>query len=198
MTNIKKSKTNLGVCPKCNKGLIVDNPKAYSCNGWKSGCDFVVWKVISSKTISKQHVRMLLRQGCTELIRGFKSRNGRSFNACLKLDKQLKIVFHFPEREQAPSTPAVILGDCPLCDQGRVLENKRGFGCDRWKQGCPFVIWKKVAQKEITVEIAEELLINGQTGELNGFINKKGETFSTCLMFDRNYKVVFSRSQETS
>ena len=37
-------KEELGVCPVCSKGKIVDNGKAYSCTEWRDGCKYSIWK----------------------------------------------------------------------------------------------------------------------------------------------------------
>jgi DNA topoisomerase III len=30
---------------------------------------------------------------------------------------------------------------CPVCKQGHLIAGKRGWGCQRWKEGCKFVVW---------------------------------------------------------
>ncbi|MDZ4697613.1 MAG: DNA topoisomerase [Deltaproteobacteria bacterium] len=30
---------------------------------------------------------------------------------------------------------------CPACKQGHLIAGKRGWGCERWKEGCKFVVW---------------------------------------------------------
>ncbi|MBN2577072.1 MAG: DNA topoisomerase III [Deltaproteobacteria bacterium] len=46
-------------------------------------------------------------------------------------------------RAAAPAAAAVGLGDlvCPACKQGHIIAGKRGWGCDRWREGCKFVVW---------------------------------------------------------
>lgn len=39
-----KTKSNLGPCPKCQEGNVLENTKAYYCSQWKSGCDLTIWK----------------------------------------------------------------------------------------------------------------------------------------------------------
>lgn len=34
------------------------------------------------------------------------------------------------------------LGNCPLCKEGKVIENSKAYACSEWKQGCKFTIWK--------------------------------------------------------
>ncbi len=40
----KKAGSNLGKCPLCQKGSILENTKAYYCTHWKEGCRFTIWK----------------------------------------------------------------------------------------------------------------------------------------------------------
>jgi len=190
---LNKDTEILGSCPKCEKGSIIISQKAYGCSRWEEGCDFVIWKVIACKAVPKTQAKKLVRMGESDLIKGFKSKSGNKFDTVLKLDDQFKVVFSFPEKEPEPKEKPVALGSCPKCSEGEIIEGKKAFGCDRWREGCKFVIWKEIAQKAISREIAEELLINGQTGLLDGFKSRKGEPFSTCLIFDRTHKVVFGK-----
>jgi len=34
------------------------------------------------------------------------------------------------------------LGVCPECKKGKILENSKAFGCNQFKSGCKFTIWK--------------------------------------------------------
>lgn len=90
--------------------------------------------------------------------------------------------FHSPEIES--------LGKCPSCKEGDVVENQKAYGCNRWKDGCKFVIWKEIAKKEISRAIAKELIEKGKTNKIKGFKSKKGKSFSTVLKLD-NGKVSF-------
>jgi DNA topoisomerase-3 len=186
----------LGTCPKCGKGAVIISQKAFGCSRWKAGCDFKIWKVIASKTISKTQAKKIIKKGESDLIKGFKSKKGSKFDTVLKLDEDCRVVFSFPERKDTPKTEPVVLGDCPKCSEGQIIEGKKGYGCDQWRNGCKFVIWKHIAGKTITKEIAEELLINGQTGLLDGFMSREERPFSACLMFDRTHKVVFGKSED--
>ncbi len=40
----KGSKKTIAKCPKCEKGTILENRKAYYCSQWKSDCKFTLWK----------------------------------------------------------------------------------------------------------------------------------------------------------
>lgn len=77
-----------------------------------------------------------------------------------------------------------ILGKCPKCSNGNIIENKKGYGCDRWKEGCDFIIWKTIANKNLTKLNVKDLLTKGETKELDGFRSKSGKTFSSKLILN--------------
>jgi DNA topoisomerase-3 len=84
----------------------------------------------------------------------------------------------------------VELGLCPRCgaETGEIIkENSRAYGCTSWKSreetGCGFVIWKRVAGRTLTPEIARQLLEEGRTREvLSGFRSKAGKPFRARLV----------------
>ncbi|MEW6237987.1 MAG: DNA topoisomerase 3 [Candidatus Omnitrophota bacterium] len=100
----KEKSTNaqsLGCCPDCG-GEIIEGKKGYGCENWREengGCQFVIWKTIAQKKIPKKAVSQLLKGGKTDIIQSFKSKEGKSFSARLKLMKNKpgpsKIVFEF-------------------------------------------------------------------------------------------------------
>jgi DNA topoisomerase-3 len=87
------TRTILAKCPACG-GNIVENPKAYSCDKWKDGCKFTIWKTISGKKLTEKQVLQLIEKGKTGKIKGFKSKTGKDFEASLKLEgTQVKFDF---------------------------------------------------------------------------------------------------------
>jgi DNA topoisomerase-3 len=94
----KKSKVQLGKCPRC-VGEIVDFPKSYSCSRWKEGCGFTIWKYVAKKKLSESHVKSLIQNGKTNLIKGFKSKSGKNFDAKLILNPEGKVEFQFEEKK---------------------------------------------------------------------------------------------------
>lgn len=84
-------------CPTCRKGVIRFHEKAAGCSAFASGCKFVVWRNISGKTLSDNQIRTLLEHGKTPVIKGFRSKAGKSFNASLLLsDGKVHFVFERP------------------------------------------------------------------------------------------------------
>jgi DNA topoisomerase-3 len=89
----------------------------------------------------------------------------------------------------------VELGPCPRCGQ-TIRENSRAYGCTSWKSkeepGCGFVIWKRVAGKTVTPEVARQLLAEGRSREvLSGFRSRAGKPFRARLVLNDEGKVEF-------
>lgn len=76
----------LGPSPLCGSDVI-EQEKSFGCSGWRSGCRFAIWKTIAGKRISARTAQALLRRGTSPLLKGFKSKSGRAFNARLRLDQ---------------------------------------------------------------------------------------------------------------
>lgn len=113
--NTGSSSTSL-VCPVCGKPLQ-ENSKAFGCSGWREGCTFTVWKTIAGKTLTAKQVSDLVSNGRTGLIKGFVSKNGKSFDAYLVLDNDTKIKFEF-DKQVKPSGDNGGSGSemkCPVC-----------------------------------------------------------------------------------
>jgi DNA topoisomerase-3 len=86
----------IGSCPLCG-APVYENQKAFTCSHWKEGCQFVVWKTILGKKLTRAQVRKLLEEGKTEKLYGFRSRKSKKkFSAVLVLDSEGKISFEFP------------------------------------------------------------------------------------------------------
>jgi len=89
----------------------------------------------------------------------------------------------------------VELGPCPRCGE-TIRENSRAYGCTSWKSreepGCGFVIWKRVAGRTLTPEVARQLLEEGRTKEvLSGFRSKAGKPFRARLVLNSEGKTEF-------
>jgi DNA topoisomerase III len=93
----------------------------------------------------------------------------------------------------------VELGPCPRCgaETGEIIkENAKAYGCTSWKSreepGCGFVIWKRVAGRTLTPEIARQLLEEGRTKDvISGFRSRAGKPFRARLVLNGEGKVEF-------
>ncbi len=83
----------VGKCPVCGKDVI-RGKYGYGCMGYKEGCKFRLGSFICKRAISISNARLLLTEGRTAEIQGFTSKNGKLFNARLKLEGD-RAVFDF-------------------------------------------------------------------------------------------------------
>lgn len=84
-----------------------------------------------------------------------------------------------------------VLGVCPLCNNGRVVRNSKGYGCDNWRSGCKFFIGT-ICGIQISVGQIKKLIKYGRTDVINGFKSKKGNVFSARLIIkDKKIEMSF-------
>ncbi|WDF24181.1 DNA topoisomerase [Fusobacterium nucleatum] len=91
----KQEKEIIGVCPKCGSP-IYEGEKNFYCSGYKTGCDFKLWKKIKvfnqkEVTITKQDAKTLLNKGKI-LITGLTNKAGKKYKANFKLEVSDKYV----------------------------------------------------------------------------------------------------------
>lgn len=184
----------LGPCPKCKEGQVVENAKAYGCSRYREGCNLTIWKTVARKRLTEKQAQLLLANGRTEKMQGFTSKAGKKFAARLKFDDEFKVVFAFDDPPQNGSArsgePAPAL-TCPKCRQGQIIEGQRGFGCNRYRQGCTFVVWKEMAGKQLTAKQIHTLIAKGKTGLIKGFKSKKGHKFDAGLKLGPEHQAAF-------
>ena len=84
----------VGKCPLCG-GDVKRIKFGYGCSNYREkDCRFTINGYVLGRSISLANARMLLETGKTSKIQGFTSKNGKKFDAFLKLDNG-KIVFDF-------------------------------------------------------------------------------------------------------
>lgn len=170
-------------CPVCGESIEI-MPYGYTCRRHRENpeaCYFSIGK-IAEKQLSKQDVTELIKNGHTQTLRGFKSKNGKKFDAVLTLteeDGRKKLKFDFEHVEAKKVKDAV----CPLCG-GEILVAPFGYACANrsrdGKEGCSFAIGR-IAEKDLTESNVRELLTTGKTGTIRGFKGKSGKKFDACL-----------------
>lgn len=97
-------------------------------------------------------------------------------------------------RRQIATVVGVDLGPCPVCHTGRIIPGKKAWGCNRWKDGCKFAIWREVAGKKLSESQIKTLLAGKVTAEIKGFKSKAGKDFSAKLqLVDNAVKFVFDK-----
>ena len=94
----RTERATIGVCPKCGKS-VQEYPKSFSCESGKDGCGFVIWKTICGKEISAAQAGKLLNKKKSDLLRGFKSKAGKTFNAYLVFKPDFTVGFEFEKKK---------------------------------------------------------------------------------------------------
>lgn len=89
---VLSEKEIIGICPICKKDII-ENKKAFTCED--RACKFVIWKNIAGKNISKIQAKKLISKGKTDLLKGFKSKKGSTYNAHIILKPDNTTAFEF-------------------------------------------------------------------------------------------------------
>ena len=89
----------VGLCPVC-RAEVKRNKFGYGCSAYKRGCKFSVNSYICGRAISEKNVKLLLEEGKTSKIRGFTSKNGKNFDAVLKIADG-RCVFDFDDSNRS-------------------------------------------------------------------------------------------------
>lgn len=82
------------------------------------------------------------------------------------------------------------LGGCPKCKQAEVFEQSRFYACKRNSgkdSPCDFIIWKERSGRYLDRVTLTELLRDGQTPVLDGFLTSSGRGYAARLRFDEDF-----------
>lgn len=73
---------------------------------------------------------------------------------------------------------------CPKCKAGHLRRpnGKDFYGCDQYRAGCTFSVNVMIAKKKLVDKQIETLCRKGETGVIEGFINKQGKPFRAILL----------------
>lgn len=158
-------------CPSCDSGLK-DSPKTLSCTN--TSCSFTLWKTQYQKVLTDAQIESLLTKGETPLIKGFKSKADKLFDAKLKLS----------DTSTGKTEPVFNQIECPSC--GSICRmNEKGLFCSA--SDC-MKLWRVVAQKKLTDSQLTALATKGKTPEIKGFTKKTGGTFDAIVTYDKESK----------
>lgn len=189
--HVEMKKVKDAFCPKCGGEILVVS-FGYVCANRNpntpDGCDFSIGK-IADKDLNEAQVKELLENGRTSTIRGFKSKTGKKFDACITFDKEedgnirgLKFDFENVEAKKVKDV------SCPLC-QGDIVQTPFGFGCAKYSkdnlESCRFSIGK-MAEKALNEAQVKELLTQGRTSTIRGFKSKEGKKFDARVALNKD------------
>ncbi len=176
-------------CPACG-GRIIKTGYGITCENRtkeENPCYFSIGE-IAGKKLDIETLKALIVDRKTDVIKGFKSKNKKSFDAKLELkpaeDGKLSIVFDFDGIEPDYVKDVV----CPDCG-GRIIKKTVGFGCENFRaedpQSCKFFVGK-IASKQLSEANVIELLKEGHTSTIRGFKGKNNKKFDACLILKKN------------
>ena len=84
-------------CPKCGTGTMQFYGKVVRCDN--AECGLPVFRLKANRTLSDEEIKDLLTEGHTKLLKGFKSKQGKSFDATIAFDGEFNTTFVFPEKK---------------------------------------------------------------------------------------------------
>jgi len=84
------------LCPKCKVAHVGFYPQVVRCQ--KRDCGLVVFRNICEKQLSDKQIIDLLTIGKTPVIKGFRGKGGKEFDAALMFDENYQVVFEFPKK----------------------------------------------------------------------------------------------------
>ena len=90
-----RSRETTFACPKCGKGSMRFYAKVVKCDN--EACALPVFRQVAGKLLSDKEITDLLTEGRTAVLYGFKSKQGKSFDAALAFDEEFRIKFIFDE-----------------------------------------------------------------------------------------------------
>ncbi|WP_312078513.1 DNA topoisomerase [Chryseobacterium sp.] len=81
------------ICPKCKKEELLFRDKFVKCSD--ELCGWIQFRSVCGKTMTNAEIQLLVEKRKTSLIKGMKSRSGKSFDAFIILDDKAESSFEF-------------------------------------------------------------------------------------------------------
>ena len=82
-------------CPQCGKGSMRFYAKVVKCDN--EACALPVFRQVAGKLLSDKEITDLLTEGRTAVLHGFKSKQGKSFDAALAFGEEFRVKFIFDD-----------------------------------------------------------------------------------------------------
>lgn len=175
-------------CPKC-AGEVHEKYRNFQC----ANCDFTLPKILAGRLLSADEAAALVEHGHVGPLQGFRSRQGRPFDAVLRLSPDYRIAFDFGNEprngdgqaeQNEDFTGQEPLGPCPRC-AGRVFELPMRYVCENAvgeQRTCEFSSGKIILRQPVDREQMAKLLADGKTDLLPQFVSSRtGRSFKAFL-----------------
>lgn len=151
--------------------------------------EYLIEQLINMGISMDKYKTSELGQALKKVFRGEMSVN----DSVARAVEEIKGVFNAPENSPESDRYFGFAGDeigvCPKCGN-KVTRGKYGYQCEGYKDGCKFRIAGMLSKRVITPTHAKQLLNDGKTEKISGFISKNGKPFSACLILQDD-KAVF-------
>lgn len=86
--SIIKNKSDNLTCPICHGSNMSIKPKLAAC----ADCDFKIWRTMARKELTDNMLKEIITKGSSKVIKGFKSKADKNFDAKVVLDVEAKTV----------------------------------------------------------------------------------------------------------
>lgn len=184
----------IGKCPVCGEDVI-EGKDYYFCKNYKKTCKLIVGKTTMGAKISKKDLVLLLA-GKETSEKSFTFKDGKKGKGKLILDKEG--LLRFAGKSGGANTVKVIEGvKCPKC--GSIMKETNSFYlCEKYKDGCDFLIGKKIMGADITKEDFLNILDGKETEEKEFYFEKsksKGKG-KLKLKADKSLVIVFPEQKK--
>lgn len=179
------------VCPICGKPIL-ETEKAWQCAGHdyknKKSCQFVVWKTIAGRKLTKENAEELITTKRLHSL-SYKSKSGKTFDAELAVGKKGDLQFVFDNTTSGTKTDMV----CPVCGS-QIIETEKAWMCKNYSKdkngACGFIIWKNIAGYTMSEQDLRILLAASRLENKN-FKSKSGKPFTADLVMADDGKLSF-------
>lgn len=163
-------------------------------------------KILGGRVLQQEEIIALLQGKTIGPFADFRSKKGKPFTASVQLAKN-KVEFIFANSTEDLDIEAILrqepLGHSPV-DKSPVYETPAGYMSQSALEGDEkkgLKISKIILAKEITPQHISQLLDEGKTELIRGFISKKKRPFDAYLLLAKNGKISFEfpprRSKES-
>ena len=180
----------LGIaCPDCGKPLMI-NAKGIYCSGYKDGCKMTIRREVFYKELTDADLKGFMTTAEkapdgtitskeSAVKRGFKSKEGKKFDASLIM---VKAPGEYPRFQLKFPESGIV---CPRCGKTMNL-NEKGIYCTGYKEGCKVTINREMLKKKLSDADLKSLITTAKVdsngvlksdiiGPINGFTGKKGK-----------------------
>lgn len=165
------------ICPLCGKPMA-NRRYDILCDPSAGGCGLRVGREVAGKRIPVKAIDDLCSGRATGVIKGFKSKSGKTFEARLRIDPEKRsVAFDFGQ-------PQTIEGRiCPCC--GRPLTD------GRWTLTCECGLSIQKCPGGVTMDQEQiDTLLSGKAVHLKGMRSKTGKTYGARLTLNTREKKI--------